>query len=321
MSPNNSSKKSENSPAPKNNIAARSTNKKNLIPYIIIAMLLVIIVVGVIFMIAKSGRESVQIASFSPLDEVQQTTNFTITFSREVVNDSLVNIWLDQVPISFKPEIRGKFQWIARDKIRFYPDELLRPATEYDVNISPRLVATYGLSLKGDNRFQIHTPRFKVNSASLNFEFTPEREKEAKLISYIEFNYDVDPAEAVKYISIRYKDGGIIPYKIITQKPGRIIQLEAEKVARGEEEQQIQLKVAKGLLPIGGNLGLFADFIKPIVMPKQQDLNVERMAPRRDSPTTGHIQIQFNLPVGPKNVAQFIRVKPAVKYKAESSHL
>jgi len=258
--------------------------------YLIIAVLAAIIILRIIFIMLERGKETVQIESFAPSGEVQQTTNFTITFSKEVVKDSLVNVWLDEAPVTFNPEIPGKFQWIDRDKIR------------------------------GNRSFKFQTELIRVNSASLNFKFIPGTDKAASLIATIEFNYEVEPEEVVKKTSLQYQDGGLIPFRLVTTKPGRIFDLEAESVARGEKEKEIQLKIAKGLVPIGGNLGLFDDFVKPIVMPKQQDLKVERLTPHRDSPKSGHIQIQFNLPVDSKSATQFITIEPKVNYQISSTH-
>lgn len=300
-----------------------STSNQNSITrlYVIIAVLVGIIIFSLILFCMKGKRESVIIQSFSPIDEVQQATNFTITFSKEIVTDSLVNVWLEKAPISFEPAIPGKFQWIDRNKIRFYPDVLLQPSTEYTTNISPRLVSDYGYSLRGNRLFKFYTPRFKVNSASLTFEFIPDTDKEANLKATIEFNYEVDPEQAVKHISIQHKNGEIIPFKLITSKPGQIIELEAERVARGTKEKEIQLKIDERIRPIGGNLGLSGEFIKPIMMPRQQDLKVEAMFPRWDSPTSVHVQIQFNLPVNIKNAAQFIAIDPALKYQLSATHI
>ncbi len=306
------------SPKRDNRSAANQISVTRL--YIIIAVLVGIIVFSLMLFCIKGKHESVNIQSFTPVDEVQQTTNFTITLSKEIVDDSLVSVWLTKTPISFDPAIPGKFQWIDRNKIRFYPDVLLKPSTEYTANISPRLVSEYGYSLKGNRPFKFYTPRFKANSALLTFEFIPDTDKEAKLKATIEFNYDVTPEEAVKKISIQYKDGGLIPFKLITSKPGKIIELEAEKVERSENEKEIQLKIGEGLLPIGGNLGLSGDFIQPISMPGQQDLKIERVSPRQDTPTAAYIQIQFNLPVDLKNAAQFITLEPMTKYQATASH-
>lgn len=295
-------------------------SRANFNLHLIARLFLFIIVFMLINFGCQPSKQSVKIAEFSPGGEVQQSTNFTIAFSKEVVEDSLVNVWLDQTPINFNPPIPGKAQWIDRDKIRFYPDVLLQPSTEYTAEISPRLVSPYGFSLAGERAFTFSTPQFKVNSASLNFEFVPAKEKEAKLLATIEFNYDVDPAEAIRFVAIQYKDGGQIPFKLLTTSPGRIVELEAEGVKRGEEEKEISLKISAGLKPIGGSLGLSGEFIKPIMMPRQQDLKVERLSPKIDWPKDWNIQIQFNMPVDVQSAGQYISIEPAVKYKMTSSH-
>ena len=285
----------------------------------VLLFLFIIIFMQINFACQRS-RQSVKISEFSPVGEVQQSTNFTIVFSKEVVEDSLVNVWLDQAPISFNPAIPGKFQWIDHSKIRFYPDVQLQPSTQYSAEISPRLVSPFGFSLSGDRIFKFSTAQFRVNSASLNFEFSPAKDHEAKLLATIEFNYDVAPAEVIKFISIQYKDAGLIPFKLITTAPGRIVELEAEGVKRGEQEKEIFLKIAEGLKPIGGNVGLAGEFVKPITMPKQQDLKVERLSPKREAPKDWSIQIQFNMPVDLQSAGQFINIEPTVKYKITSSH-
>ena len=46
----------------------------------------------------------VEIADFTPQDEVERATNFTVVFSKDVVADSLTSVPLDEAPIAFAPE-------------------------------------------------------------------------------------------------------------------------------------------------------------------------------------------------------------------------
>ena len=48
-----------------------------------------------------------------------------------------------------------------------------------------------------------YTPAFRVNSAWLTYELTPESDRQATLCATIEFNYEVDPKEAAKHISVQ----------------------------------------------------------------------------------------------------------------------
>ncbi len=294
--------------------------EKFSLPYLIITILVLIIFIGAIYFLAQEKKDTVSIELFTPLGEVPQTTNITVTFSKSVVGDSMVNKWLDKAAIGLKPEIPGKFQWISRDKIRFYPDVMLAPSTEYTAEVAVSIAGKYDYALKGDRRFQFYTQRFRVNSASLSIEYLADEENTVRLLATIEFNYVVTPDEAIKNISIQYADGGKIPFKLLTTAPNSIIALESEKFQRGDEDKEIVLKVSAGMMPQNGNMGLERDFIKPMVMPKEQDLKVERLIPVRDGPKTRHIRIQFNMPLKVEKADQFISIDPQLGFKLTSSH-
>ncbi|MBC8185948.1 Ig-like domain-containing protein [candidate division KSB1 bacterium] len=311
---NNSSQNSNNTTSQNNKIFAFP------LPYIIIAILAVVIIFGIIYLTLQSKKETVKIESFAPMDEVPQATNFTITFSKDLVADSLVNVWLDKGHVEFKPAITGKFQWIAKNKLRFYPDALLAPSTKYAVEISPSIAKDYSYSLKGDRTYHIFTTQFKVNSASLSLEFLPDTDKLAKLLSTIEFNCPVQPEEVVKKITLKYKDGSAIPFRLLTTSENSIISLEADEVKRSDKKKEIQLKIKAGLLPIGGNLGLDLDYVKSILMSEKQKLIVERMSSKRIDSQRKYVRIQFNIPVDKNKASRFISVEPSLSFKINSSH-
>ena len=193
----------------------------------LIALLLVVSLVGC----GDSGPR-VEVADFTPQGDVERTTNFTVVFSKDVVSDSMTNVPLDDAPITFSPEIPGQFQWVASNKLRFYPDVMLTPSTEYEAEVQPSATAGEGLALKGERTFTFQTPRLRVVSAFLNFEYDPDSNKQATLLASIEFNNDVRPKDVVERVSIRYKDGRRIPYQLTATETGRIISLEATSVER-----------------------------------------------------------------------------------------
>ncbi|OQX95271.1 hypothetical protein B6I21_06290, partial [candidate division KSB1 bacterium 4572_119] len=191
---------------------------------------------------------------------------------------------------------------------------------QYKAEILPGISKDYSYSLKGDRTYHFFTPKFKVNSASLSFEFLPETDETAKLHSTLEFNYEVDPQEAVKKISIAYKDGGKIPFKLLTTAKNSIFALEADGIKRSEGKREIQLIINSGLLPVGGNVGLERDFIKPIVMSEKQKLKIERVSAKRVGANRRHVRIQFNIPVDKQKASRFILVEPSLPFKIASSH-
>ncbi|HDP99282.1 MAG TPA: hypothetical protein ENN22_08885 [bacterium] len=267
-----------------------------------------------------SDADQVSVDAFVPSGEVALSTNISVTFSKDVVEDSLLNQWLPSLLLKFEPPLPGKSQWIDRDQLRFFPDVQLSPSTEYTAELIPADLKTFGFSIKGDRRFQFHTQRFRINSAWLSFEFKPDTEATAKLLASIEFNYDVSPEAAIKYITLNYKNGSTIPFKLVTTAPGRTIALEAENVKRDAPDQQIELKIAAGLKPIQGKLGLHQDYLKTIAAPHKRDLKIERVMPVREGPKQLWVRVQFNLPVDAKQAKQFIKIEPSLSTKIQATH-
>jgi hypothetical protein len=286
-----------------------------------IALVTAVIAAGSLFVCSqRDGAAEVHVTSFTPSGEVPLSTNFTIELSKEIATDSMLNAELDRPAVEFDPPIPGKFQWVARNEIRFYPDVLLNPSTRYVASALPAIAAEHGLSLKGDRKFEFSTPRFRVNSASLAFEFSPKSKREAKLVATIEFNFEVDPAEAAKYVSVEYSDGGKIPYGTTTPASGNILSLTAESVERIDTDREIRLVIHKGLVCTGGNLGLAEDYLKPAVLPAQGNLVVAGLVPVITPPEKEYIRIEFNLPVTADDVSRFISVTPAVDHRTMARH-
>ena len=287
----------------------------------IIAVLLLIIAAGSIYVWQfGAGGEVLKVELFSPTNEVPQATNFTIVFTRELVGDSLLNVPTTVIPCNFEPKIPGRFEWIARDKVRFYPSVQLLPSTEYQAEVSSKFATEFGFALRGDRKFSFYTPRFRVVNAVLNYDLTPESDLRADLAASIEFNYRVDPMEAMKHISMQYEDGGKIAYEIVTSAVSNYIGITARNAERGKDEKQIQLRIGKGLLCEGGSLGLLDDYIAPLSLPGKTDLRVESVLPLHTDITDKAIRVQFNLPVNAQTAASFITIEPPIAFKMTAGH-
>ncbi len=293
--------------------------KKNL-PYAIIGVLALIILVGMLYIFTSSPGASVEVAAFNPTGEVAQGTNFTIEFSRPLIADSLVSSAPEQAPVKFTPALAGKFVWIEANKLRFYPEVLLKPATEYTAAISPRIAATAGYTLSGQTEFRFHTERFAVNSAHLTYEYQPESPEHVRLAATIEFNYEVDPEQTAGHLRLKLPDGNDVPFRIETASPSRIIQLESDQVPRGQKEKQIELTIQQGLNCVAGNLPLERDYTKPLIVPGQEPLRLVRMTPRTTSADRAYIQFEFNLPIQVESAKEHIEVSPQIEFNARTSH-
>ncbi len=281
----------------------------------LIALLIVVSVVGC----SESGPR-VEVADFTPQGDVERTTNFTVVFSKDIVSDSVTNVPLDEAPITFTPEIPGQFQWVASNKLRFYPDVMLAPSTEYKAEVQTSATAGSGMALKGERIFAFQTPRLRVVSAFLNFEYDPDSNRQATLLASVEFNQDVRPEDVAERVSIRYKDGRRIPYQVTTTETGRVVSFEAESVEREVDERQIELHLDEGLKGLGGNLGLASDYTRGVMLPGQNSLKIEQMTTVRESANSQYVKVRFNQPIRGDGAESFISIEPAIEIQATGSH-
>lgn len=296
---------------------ARSGNSRVYVA----ALMAVVLVCSSFFMLScgKSG-EAVSIKSLSPQGETPQATNFTIEFSHAVIGDSLIGSEYDTLPITFQPPVPGKYAWIANDKLRFYPDVLLLPSTEYSVEVSSKLTEKYGYQISGERKFKLNTPRLRVTNASLLVEYIKDTNKEVNLLATIEFNYPVDPVEVFKSTALRFADGKTIALQAVEDTVGSIVSLRAERIPRSESEKELQLVVKEGLKCENCGLGLPHEYTHPLTLPGQSDLKVNAVTPIRETSTKGHIKVEFSLPVLSVTAARYLTVQPAVDFRINANH-
>ncbi|MEM6335770.1 MAG: MG2 domain-containing protein, partial [Bacteroidota bacterium] len=266
------------------------------------------------------GRDVVRVEAFSPEGEASPGTNFTVQFSRDLVADSLLNSRRLDGPLAFEPALAGRFQWTAADEVRFYPDAPLAPSTQYRIRVTSDAARDAGYKLEGDTEFTVETPRVRVTSASLNLNFLPDRNDVAGLVGAVEFNYPVDPETAGRFISLQDAEGERVDYRLRTNEPATVMELEAPTVARSDAERAIELQVAEGLTPVGGNMGMLAAFVEPVLLPGQADLKVFNVRPMREAEDRGTVKARFNIPIRLEDAKEFIRVEPAVDYRLTSSN-
>ncbi len=277
---------------------------------------------ALVFLFAACGARGpgVEIVEVVPEGEVQRATNLTFVFSDDVVGDSAMAEPLAEAPISFEPPIPGQFQWVAANKLRFYPEVMLAPSTEYTAEVSGSVVTPHGRSLQGERSFLFNTPRLSINSAFVTFEYDPATNTQAKLVATIEFNYDVEPADVRSAVHLRYADGEAIPFQLTTQERSTIMALEAPGVQRADDERKISLEVDESLMAVGGNLGLANAYSRPATLPGQNSLKVQQLLAVREAADSQVLKVAFNLPVRSENAAEFITIQPAVAVQATSSH-
>jgi len=78
---------------------------------------------------------NVNVISFEPSGLTDRASNITIKFSNDLVPADSLDRPVLNPPLRFDPPLAGIARWIEQDQLRFYPDEQLAPATEYQVKV------------------------------------------------------------------------------------------------------------------------------------------------------------------------------------------
>lgn len=286
----------------------------------IIGILLAVIAVGLGYIMDSSrGGIPVTIESFTPRGEITRTTNFTIEFSQDMTEVSSVGVQLDSAPVVFSPEIPGKYKWISQNELRFFPEIILDPSTEYTAEIRPEICADGNTYLKGNRKFSFYTQRFRVDNTYFTFNLAEPGTDKVTISATIEFNYPVEPAEVKKFVAIAYGSSQRLSYQVVTQDSGLVMELETEPVARGEADKTMQLMIGIKLFPVGGTLGLFQDYAKSFVMKAKTELKFEGGFVEQQG-EYGYLKLRFSSPVAVEMAKRHISIEPTVEYQVSANY-
>lgn len=145
----------------------------------------------------------IRVESFEPNGNVDLRTNFTLTFSKDMVpRDSLDKPVLDP-PLLFMPMVHGQARWVDTDVLRFFPDAELLPATKYVVRVESNKTWACGYKIVNKEVYRFQTPLLKLTDVRLSYDVDPAAAGSVRLNGRLRFNYPVDPEELQKSITIK----------------------------------------------------------------------------------------------------------------------
>ncbi len=288
------------------------------IPYVIIAILIVIIVIGLLLYQADRGGEgTVEIELIDPSGEIERSSNLTIVFDKPVAKDSLINVLIENDLIRFDPDIPGRVQWISENQLRFYPDRLFLPSSEYRITLDRSRISHLGYSLKGNNRFSFHTSRLSIIGSHFTFDYDTEGGATASLTATIEFSCEVDPVSARDNIRLENANGNSIDFQVVTQQRSAVINIIARGVERGENDSEIRLIVKKDIRCAGGNLGLASKYETSAALAGRGRLVVESLEALYTRPGEPFLRLTFNIPIKVEGIGGYFSIDPEIDFHAE----
>ncbi len=160
-------------------------------------------------------------------DEIESNQNLEFTFNKDLLSsDSLVNVWLDDNPVSISPAVKGKCKWVSRRVLVFSPLEEFPMASDFKITLTDKVTsnAPKQLSLIGEIEYKVHTAYLDLIGSNTRWIADPDDPTKIQLRTDIKFNMVVNPQKAQEMLEATI-NGKKTEFKIVNTKPSKTLSL------------------------------------------------------------------------------------------------
>ncbi|HEX3045297.1 MAG TPA: alpha-2-macroglobulin [Bacillota bacterium] len=277
-------------------------------------ILLALVAINLYALFFKPG---ITLITVNPSGEISPKTNLNFTFSGDLGPVDKIGQTFAGELIRFNPTVPGKYRWISTRELQFLPEAPFRPSTHYNLELRADLSPDKNRWLSGNRTREFTTYRFKVTDVGISSTYLSNHKKGIELQARLNFNYPVAPLELQKALKLHFEGWGReVKYNLSPNENSDQFTITCEPLYLTEKEQKVELNIAKGFRPIGGTLGLAADFTKKVDLGVKQELKILGVAAKTDS-SNCWLSVHCSEPVEPQTVSNFIQLQPAVKFKTE----
>ncbi len=306
------------------NLSLEHGNSRNLLLkslFGVIGLMALLLGACILYIVRSNvhAKTRYSVNTFTPQGEVPQWTDFSITFSEDVIDKSRVGTEVPSESLRFTPAVQGIARWVTPDRIGFFLDAPLAPAAQYTVELTSELNPSETFLLTGQKEFKFTTEPFTVQQARLEFRTDNTREY-ATGYGTIAFNYPVTTADLKAHLSIELVDGTEIPYQIETNATtARTVNFVTQRIKRGNADRKIKIKIEKDFKCTGGEIGLEKVHVTPVTLQGQGTLGIT-YSDVRESDGKPYISVNFSSPVLRDTIEPYIELMPAVDYQVTSNY-
>ena len=269
------------------------------------------IVLFAIYFFGCGPKNTVEVESFSPTDEVQSLTNFTIEFSEDLAPADVQDKWLDEEFVTFTPAVKGKFKWTSPSTLVFSPDEPLNAMQSYKSVINKNVLFNTNFSPDFDE-YTFHTPYFDVTKVDFFWTNIPYQNYKLSVQANIYFNYPVDPQSLKDFLEVKRAGADVENFQIITTQSADVIAINFGEVQQTDKEQLFSVLVKENLVSVLGKDGLKEPRKFEVKLPPITELAITNVTAGFDG-TSGWIEVATTQTVDDKRLKDFISTEPSKK--------
>lgn len=262
-----------------------------------------------------TDKNRIAISATNFKDEIPATQNLQFTFNRNVVADSLLNIWLSGDIISFDPPMEGNFRFIANDKVEFSPKHAFRESENYSVRISKGIFDYSDLQLQLSNKeLTFHTPYVDLVRTDMYWS-KDEAGGEIILNADLHFSATVNTEEIAKAISIRFEKQNI-PFAVVSKGNSSKVSMVLRNISPHQTEEQVNISIAPGLSSPGSNYKTQEQIVQAETIPFIEYVEIRDVTSQHNG-FEGEISFVTNQQIANTNLHDAITIKPEVTFTTE----
>ena len=276
----------------------------------------VILLASIIILGACKKKDTIKIIEQNFDKEILTTGNLSFTFNKDLVHDSVLNIWLDEDLIDIKPPTEGKYMWVSSKKLVFQPAKGFKPSTDYTCELTKKIFKNVpGLSFSGDKSFDFHTPYLKIDDIKAYWTTPEDGEGEAVIRFDIEFNQNVKANEVADLLNVEVNKENK-DFSLISDETSNSISVYVQDIKAEDKDMEAKVTINKGLTADMGTVKSDKPIVQEFDIPSPFRLDITDLQATHDG-TEGIINISTTQSVNEKYIKNFISLSPWVKYEVE----
>ncbi len=265
--------------------------------------------------LSSCNKNKVNLIDTNAQNEIPSLGNLTFTFDKNLCPDSLLNYWDSTEYIIFEPKIQGRFRWQSASELVFSPEYELPPATTFKARITKEILRYSKFTLGKCQIKDFYTPHVRLENIFAMWNIAEGSSSTAFPQIDLQFNYPVSPSQLKELLSVEM-DGERKDISIQTTEPASKISITVMNLKMEDRDLTGKIKIAKGLIPQGGNIGTSQEIENAFSLISPFTLSILHLEADHDG-ALGTVKIFTSQPVNTDHLNDYISISPSVNLKTE----
>ncbi len=273
-----------------------------------------VVLLTLLFGCAPKNKVSIKDKNFG--DVIDQQTNLTLTFSHDLVPDSVIGVWDTTAYLDIQPKVKGKFKWDAKNVLVFSPLMGFAASTDYKVEVTEDVLNKTKEKLSIDEesaKMSFHTAYLGLVSGDF---FWTKNNGRTELRSNLTFNYKINPNELNQLLKIEI-DNKLVQFQINSTQIGSIVQISIIENNEKFDNKTLKLTIEKGLTCQESNYSSPEAITFESIVPDKSNFQIVQVVPEYFG-DEGVIHVYTNQTLeASQNFKSLVAIDPLQEIKVE----